>query len=206
LYQELGELWTLAKEAEVKASESYKYLMIWRDDSNWLFDFDLDRLLRVGGRVTLDGGAGRALGQMCGHAGEPRLCDYAVIAEREVAEPFGSFYRLMTDPASMGVSLDPRSETVLESERYMYQVAQTFNIRFEQVPTALIPFERCGRLNLSGKTVICKHKPTDLSYNGVPKMGADVMIPATCEDLVKPVTPLDVAGKAGKASKAGKAW
>jgi len=186
LYQELGELWTLAKEAEIRASESYKYVVILRDDSNWLFDFDLDRLLSVGGRVALDGGAGRALGQMCGHPGEPRICDYAFVAEREVAEPFGSLYRLMTDPASMGVALDPQAETVLESERYIYQVVQAFDIRFEQVPTALIPFERCGRLNVSGSTVVCRHKPTDLSYNGVPKLGVDAMIPAACEDMVKP--------------------
>ncbi|CAK0876272.1 unnamed protein product, partial [Prorocentrum cordatum] len=55
----------------------------------------------------------------------------------------------MTDPTSMGVSLDPRSETVLEGERYLYQLTKALHIRFEEVPTALIPFERCGRVNMS---------------------------------------------------------
>mmetsp|Transcript_78107 Transcript_78107/g.207397 ORF Transcript_78107/g.207397 Transcript_78107/m.207397 type:complete len:192 (+) Transcript_78107:165-740(+) len=187
MYQEIDELWALAKEAEARAGESYEYLMIFRDDSNWLFDFDLGRLLRTGGQVVLDGGAGRAFGQKCGSQGTPRLCDYVVVAERKVAEPFGSFYRLITDPASMGVSLDPSSETVTEGERYVYQVVQAFGIRFEQVPPALIPFERCGRLDVNGSTTVCLHKDTYNEENagddGVPSMGVHVLIPVTCSEL-----------------------
>jgi len=86
LYKELEGLWTDAKANEEETGESYEYVMIFRDDSNWLLDFDLDRLLRTGGQVVLDGSAGRALGQKCGPQGLPRLCDYVVVAERAVAD------------------------------------------------------------------------------------------------------------------------
>jgi hypothetical protein len=188
MYQELDGLWTLAKEAEVKTNESYKFVMIFRDDANWLFDFDLDRLLRTGGEVRLDGKAGRAFGlkrevfQGKRSKRAPRvLCDFAVVAEREVAEPFGHFYRLMTDPGSMGVHL--QAEGKHSSENYLYQVVKAFDIRWEQVPNALIPFVRSGRLNISGSTVLCQHKPLDLSFGGVPRMGADILIPNECKSL-----------------------
>jgi hypothetical protein len=185
LYKELEELWTIAKANEVQAGETYQYVMIFRDDSNWLRDFDLDRLLRAGGQVVLDGAAGRVLGQKCGPEGLPRLCDYVVVAERAVAEPFGSFYMMITDPASMGVFLDPQSNTVLEVERYAYQLAQAFDIRFEQVATALIPFERCGRMNISGSTVVCQHKPNDESLRSIAKLGVNSTIPDTCVELAR---------------------
>jgi hypothetical protein len=183
LYKELEGLWTDAKANEEETGESYEYVMIFRDDSNWLLDFDLDRLLRTGGEVVLDGSAGRALGQRCGPQGLPRLCDYVVIAERAIAEPFGSFYKMMTDPASMGVFLDPLSESVLEGERYMYQLVESFDIRFEQVSTAMIPFERCGRMNIKGSTVVCQHKPNDESFGGIAKLGVASTIPDKCELL-----------------------
>ena len=184
LYLELYELWNKAKLHEVEANKSYGYVMIFRDDSNWLLDFDLDRLLRTGGEVRNDGDEGRAFGQKCGPPNTwnmPRFCDYVVVAEREVAEPFGSFYMVMTDPGSMGVELDPRSDSVLESERYVYQTVQAFHIRFEQVATGLIPFERCGRMNISGSVVPCRHKPNDVTTRGVPQMGAMAIVPSDCE-------------------------
>jgi len=180
LYLELFELWNQAKIKEVETNSSYEYVMIFRDDANWLFDFDLDRLLRIGGEVRNHGSAGRAFGQRCEDGGLPRLCDFAVIAERQVAEPFGSFYMVMTDPRSMGVNLNPRSDSVLESERYVYQTVRAFDIRFEQVPTALIPFERCGRLNISGSITPCRHKPNDHTFRGVPKLGAIGLVPHAC--------------------------
>jgi len=183
LYKELDDLWTVAKENEVTAGDQYEYVMIFRDDSNWLLDFDLDRLVRAGGRKVIDGSAGRAFGQKCGPEGLPRLCDYVVVAERAIAEPFCSFYKMMTDPTSMGVSLDPRSETVLEGERYLYQLTKALHIRFEEVPTALIPFERCGRVNISGTVSVCQHKPTDEGFNGIPKLGVQTMVPDICENL-----------------------
>jgi hypothetical protein len=184
LYLELRELWNIAKENEKLADKSYKYVMIFRDDSNWLSNFDMDRMLRIGGKVMLTGSAGHAWGQQCGPQGLPRLCDFVVVAEREVAEPFGSFYTLMIDPKSMGVPwLDPRAESVLEGERYMYQVAHAFKIHFEQVPTALIPFERCGRMNKSGHVIPCRHKPNDNSFHGVAKMGAMTRVPGRCDAM-----------------------
>jgi len=172
----------LAKEAEVAVGQKYEYVMIFRDDANWLFDFDLDRLLRTGGEVRLDGKAGRAFGlKRDVFHGQDVLCDFAVVAEREVAEPFGRFYRLMTDPGSMGVHL--QAEGKYSSENYLYQVVKAFDIRWEQVPNALIPFVRSGRLNISGSTVLCQHKPLDLSFRGVPQMGADFLIPDDCKSL-----------------------
>ncbi|CAK0893713.1 unnamed protein product, partial [Prorocentrum cordatum] len=171
LYQELEDLWTLAKEAEANKNEKYRYVMITRDDSNWLFDFDMDRLLQSGGDVMFDGDAGRAFAQRCGPPEMGGICNDVVVAEREVAEPFGSFYGLMTDHAIAG------------GFRNAFLKMKSLDIRLEEVPAAAIPFERCGRLNISGSIVLCRHRRTDEAHDGMPALGVNAVVPAVCEDL-----------------------
>ena len=81
----------------------------------------------------------------------------------------------------MGVHLDPGQYQM--GEEYLYQCARAFNVRFELVPSALIPLERCGRMNISGSVVPCRHKNWDDSFQGVPKLGADVLVPGDCASM-----------------------
>ena len=182
LYLELYGLWNTAKTNEVNVNKSYSYVMIFRDDANWLADFDLERLLRTGGFQKNPGGsAGRAFVHACRAFSWKSVCDYVVVAERDAAEPFGSFYDLITDPGSMGKNLNPGG--CPESETYLYQVAMAFHVRLEVVPIALIPFQRCGRVNLSGTIVPCLHKACDHTFEGVPLLGATTLVPAVGEKL-----------------------
>jgi hypothetical protein len=183
LYTELLELWTLATGEEERIGTQYEYVMIFRDDSNWLFDFDMKRLVDTAGVVKTDGHKGRVYAMQCDGTPflGPRTSDFMILAERSVAEPFASLYKLFTDSPHNLQPHDPLfHDRTTFPETYLVQVAKAFDVRWTIVPAALFPFVRSGRMNISKSVVLCKHYRCDYSFNGVPKMGSDDLIPDNC--------------------------
>jgi len=194
-FREQEILWTLAKEKEIKTGQNYTHMMVFFDDSNWIFDFDLNLLLATDGRVKIDGAAGHVYGVKCekqySTIGDDVtwVLDFVFLAERSAAEPFGSLYTVITDPKSMHKQPPLDSNAVMSVEQYYYRTMKAFNIQFETVPARLFPFQRCGRMMLMNKSthkteeITCLHYRCDSSFLGIPPLNPRKYVSVDCVNV-----------------------
>ena len=165
LQKELNMMWQEAKRLEKEKGFQYEYVMIIRDDAYWLKDFDLDRMLQIGGNVKLSGeGHGRVFSLACDAdllRFDPRggILDYVFLGDRESANWFGEVYNYLVRPQDIGHSWMGHLDNTkpINSETFYLELFNFTGAEIVEVPPGLIPMQRIGRL----KGTLCLHKYCD---------------------------------------------
>lgn len=153
-------LWDDVVAAEVESTSKYDYVMIFRDDTLWLQDFSLDKLLRS----STDDADTFVLS--C-NAREPPMLppeinDHAIIVSREKAHVLGRYYTSLFD-----ADLEACGEAVknhmgdkrgCNSEMILRWILNENEIQVQEVPQSLIPFQRSVTVEWNGQVFPCFHK------------------------------------------------
>jgi len=111
-----------------------------------------------------------------------------VVAEREVAEPFGSFYKVVTEPASWA-SPYTQSRSSIPNLHAAAGAGRRRSLRAGYHRPD--PVRAVRPTNVSGENVLCKHKLSDETFDDVPVLGVSALIPAVYEDLASVSTVQD---------------
>ncbi len=164
---------------------SYDYVMIVRDDSTWLGDFNMQKL--IASNPSAD-----AYVPSCDMSDPPKnpreYNDYGIVIKREKAAVIGKYFTKLLDPdieeCHESVKDIAAPDTGCNSGMLLYYILHKNNVTVQEVSQSLLPFERTMALSLkTGETVTCIHKfcqsRTDpLTIPSGLKMCKDVIIPA----------------------------
>lgn len=152
-------LWDDLVKAEETMKSKYDHVMIFRDDTLWLQDFSMDKLL-------LDDSKADAYVLSCDARVPPMLApeinDHAIVLKREKAHVLGRYYTSLLD-----ADLDACAESVKDvmgklrgcnSEMILRWILQQNSINVQEVPQSLIPFQRSVHVQREGNVIPCFHK------------------------------------------------
>eukprot|EP00438_Fugacium_kawagutii_P031744 Skav206879 [mRNA] locus=scaffold5240:8878:10023:+ [translate_table: standard] len=188
LWKELESLWYLAQ-VEEHLHGHYSYVMILRDDAFWLQDFNLTKLLDLGG-VTKpaagSGDGGRLYSMLCerSEGGAPSgVIDYVLLLDRAAAESFGKCYSRLTWPTHFGKDWFTKyenDEVGPISETFYLILARFADIQVIEVPASLMPMERVGWLD--GRMCLHKYCDSHLERGSVPWLNPDMPL---CKKMQK---------------------
>ena len=165
MWKELEQLWYLAQSQEHQHGP-YSFVMILRDDNYWFQDFNLTKLLDIGGELREVGnGNGHLYSMLCGldtkQGGDTSgLIDYVFLMDRAAAEVLCKAYSRLVWPALFGQEWFRKYENNNlggSSEHFYLNLVQHSGIQVIEVPLYLMPMQRVGRL----KGKMCLHKYCD---------------------------------------------
>ena len=161
MLKELEMMWHAAQKEERKQRQQYSYVLIVRDDVWWLKDFDLDLLVRTGGvQKAVGRNAGHVYSAPCKNRPTKGLVDHVFLFDRSAAEIMGSSYSRIVRPGDFGRAWleHLEAEKPKNSENFYMQLANFSGFEINEVPGALLPMQRTGRLN----STVCLHKYCDI--------------------------------------------
>lgn len=145
---------------ENSIGKQYDYIMILRDDTLWLDDLDMDKLLNY--NSTAD-----AYVLSCDARDPPmlpqELNDHGIVIKREKAAVIGRYFSSM-----LSANLEACHESVrgtvgkqrgCNSEMILKWILQHENVAIQLVPQSALPFERAVAVRpKKGKVTLCLHK------------------------------------------------
>jgi hypothetical protein len=164
LFNNLEHLWdTKLVAMEHSIGRQYDYIMILRDDTLWLDDFDLNKLLAVNPAadayvLSCDAREPAML--------SPEMNDHAIVLKREKAAVVGRYFSSLLSAdleachksvkQTLGLVADNRG---CNSEMILKWILQENNVTVQGVPQSLLPFERSVVVrSKGGKKQTCFHK------------------------------------------------
>ncbi|KAL3915735.1 MAG: hypothetical protein SGILL_005505, partial [Bacillariaceae sp.] len=189
LYLGLQKLW----EKHLITSEhymgvSYDYVMILREDSMWLGDFSLEKLIATNPNAD-------AYIPSC-DVGDPAIpslayCDHGIVIKREKAAVIGRYFQHLLESDlnqchESVVGFAPNNTGCNSGMLYQWILEQN-NVYVQKVPQSLMPFERSMVIAYKeGGTEICMHKycQSEAYPLTIPK---DLRM---CTNITIPTTPL----------------
>lgn len=159
LFYGLQLLWDDMISAEATLGIKYDYVMIFRDDTLWLEDFSLNKLLEADKKadayvLSCDARVPQMLSQ--------EINDHAIIVVREKAHVVGRYYNSLFE-----ANLEACAESVKEamgkqrgcnSEMILKWILKEHSIQVKEVPQSLIPFQRSVNVIKEGNVFPCFHK------------------------------------------------
>jgi len=157
LFYGLQLLWDDLLAAEDSAGTKYDYVMIFRDDTLWLQDFSMNKLLETKADAYVLSCDAR-VPPMLSH----EINDHAIIVARKNAQVLGRYYTSLFD-----ADLEACAESVKEemgklrgcnSEMILKWILKENSIQVQEVPQSLIPFQRSVNVLWDGNVVPCFHK------------------------------------------------
>jgi hypothetical protein len=164
---------------------SYDYVMILRDDTMWLKDFNIRDLLATNPSAD-------AYIPSCDVADPPKTSreynDYGIVIKREKAAVIGKYFTQLLNPdieeCHKSVKDIAEPSTGCNSGMLLYYILHKNNVTVQEVPQALLPFERAMTLGLrTGETVTCIHKLCQSSRDRL-EIPSDLQM---CHDVNLPV-------------------
>ena len=161
LFYGVRELWRDVVRAEKEDGKPWDYVVFLRDDTLWLQDFDLNRLLAQ--RTATE------LFLLSCDAREPpmrpeEVNDHIVIASRPTAEIFGHYFEhlLDTDPHACKANLAPDLQQLkvkgCNSEMLLSWILKQNNVSITFVGQGLVPFQRAVHVATNFGVRKCFHK------------------------------------------------
>lgn len=161
MYLGLQKLW----DKHLIASEhyigvSYDYVMILRDDTMWLEDFNIKKLIAYNPSAD-------AYILSCDMVEPPKTSreynDYGIVIKREKAAVIGHYFTKLLDPdideCHRSVQDIAEPDTGCNSGMLLYYILNKNNVTVQEVPQSLLPFERTMAVGLkSGESITCIHK------------------------------------------------
>lgn len=171
LWKNLDLLWKKVVENE-QTRGKYSYLIILRDDTFWFADFNLTKMLEIGGKPRMGGDGGMMYSILCDekHVIVPNLFgglfDYFFVVDRKAADVLCTTYERILQPALFGDAWQRfvTNRTIFGNSENFYAKTMAFmGVSVEEVPPGLMPFQRVGRQ----KGGLCLHKYCDSSYKGI---------------------------------------
>ena len=156
LHRAIQYLWREAIRHESESGHQYDYVLFMRDDSLWLSEFDLAKLLAIGDHdVYVPACDARNIPH---HPQE--INDHILIAKRSFANVFGNYYSILfeTDTQECKGRLGFRDRGC-NSEMLLKFVMEKSGIVAGRVGQGLIPFQRSVQFKLpDGTSKVCFHK------------------------------------------------
>ena len=151
-------------EYETARKDSYDYVLIVRDDTLWLDDFDLQKVIATD--PTAD-----AYVLSC-DAREPKMLppeinDHGILVKRSKAHIFGKYISSMVKEGNLQACHENSQvrellgkERGCNSEMILRHIINQNNIKVKLVPQSLLPFQRSVRIegNNGGDGYYCYHK------------------------------------------------
>ena len=181
MWKELEELWYQAQSEEHQHG-SYSFVMILRDDAYWFQDFNLTKVLDMGGRERLPGNgqAGLLYSMFCDKdrqfgGDSSGIIDYVFLMDRAGAEVFCKSYSRLVWPALFGRKwfTDYENNNAGDgSEHFYLSLAEHSGIQVIEVPLYLIPMQRVGRLH--GKLCLHKYCDAKIASKNIPYFHPDM--------------------------------
>eukprot|EP00438_Fugacium_kawagutii_P033494 Skav232529 [mRNA] locus=scaffold319:33354:38059:+ [translate_table: standard] len=178
LLKELENLWYRALLQEDLLGP-YSYVMILRDDAFWFQDFNLNRLLGLGGverTLASSTNKGHLYSMMCKNIPDPLgIIDYVFLLDRSAAETFGKCYSRLVHPAHFGhewLAKYEHNEVGQNSEHFYFILAKFAEIQVIDVPTSLLPMQRTAWLD--GRMCLHKYCDSDVKSKDVQQRKPDM--------------------------------
>lgn len=161
LHYSVERLWTALRTAEEADGLLYNYVMFLRDDTMWLQDFDLNRLIAQGPADVYHLSCDNRVPRL-----QPEeMNDHGLVVVRAHAELFGKYLGALrkTDLAacarSLSASLSSGGLRGCNSEMLMKWIIYHADLKVRMVGQELMPFQRSMHLNhYNGSVVECFHK------------------------------------------------
>eukprot|EP00438_Fugacium_kawagutii_P033497 Skav232532 [mRNA] locus=scaffold319:65619:67703:+ [translate_table: standard] len=178
LLKELESLWYQALLQEHLLG-AYSYVMILRDDAFWFQDFNLNRLLDLGGverTAASSTNKGHLYSMLCKNIPDPiAIIDYVFLLDRSAAETFGKCYSRLAHPAHFGkewLAKYEHNKVGDGSEHFYFTLANFTEIQVIDVPTSLLPMQRTARLD--GRMCLHKYCDSDVKSKDVQQRKPDM--------------------------------
>lgn len=159
LFYGLQLLWEDMVSTEESLGIKYDYVIILRDDTLWLQDFSLNKLLETDGNadafvLSCDARVPRMLPQ--------EINDHAIIVSREKAHVLGKYYTSLfeanLEACAQSVKEAMGTQRGCNSEMILKWILKENSIRVKEVPQSLIPFQRSVNVLKDGHVFPCFHK------------------------------------------------
>ena len=193
LHLSMEYLWLAARKFEEESSQLYHFVLFLRDDTKWLLDFDLNKLLAQGqADVYLPS---------CDARNPPlppdEVNDHGLVVSRRAADTFGFYLEHLLNSTfnkchdSWNHNLLPTlysndlntmvkkkdfhaifySRRGCNSEMILKWQLDLSHLKVRKVGQGLMPFQRSMHLNLSGNVIECFHKYCSSSKYGLGNYG-----------------------------------
>lgn len=157
LFYGLQLLWEDLVKAEESLGIRYDYVMILRDDTLWLQDFSMNRILENKADAYVLSCDAR-VPPMLSH----EINDHAIVVTREKAHVLGRYYTSLFDAdleaCGEAVKEDMGKQRGCNSEMILKWILKQHSIRVQEVSQSLIPFQRSVNVLRDGNVVPCFHK------------------------------------------------
>jgi hypothetical protein len=159
LFYGLQLLWQDMVSTEESLGIKYDYVIIFRDDTLWLHDFSLNKLLEMDRSadafvLSCDARVPRMLPQ--------EINDHAIIVSREKAHVLGKYYTSLfkanLEACAQSVKEAMGTQRGCNSEMILKWILKENSIRVKEVPQSLIPFQRSVNVLKDGHVFPCFHK------------------------------------------------
>ncbi len=159
LFYGLQLLWQYMVSTEESLGIKYDYVIIFRDDTLWLHDFSLNKLLEMDRSadafvLSCDARVPRMLPQ--------EINDHAIIVSREKAHVLGKYYTSLfkanLEACAQSVKEAMGTQRGCNSEMILKWILKENSIRVKEVPQSLIPFQRSVNVLKDGHVFPCFHK------------------------------------------------
>ena len=169
LFYTLEQLWEDILDEEIRRGSEYDYILILRDDTLWLRDFSLQRILDYG-KKNMHGLLPDAYVLSC-NAREPamlssEICDHAILVKRAKATVFTKYLTSLLeanlDQCHARAQKDHGFKAKVRgcnSEMILKYIAEVNNVTIQQLPQSLMPFQRAATIQHANDTIEhCLHK------------------------------------------------
>ena len=157
LFYGLQLLWGDLLVAEESLRTKYDYIMIFRDDTLWLQDFSMNKLLETKADAYVLSCNAR-VPPMLSH----EINDHAIVVSREKAQVVGRYYKSLFDAdleaCGEAVKDEMGEKRGCNSEMILKWILKEHSIDVQEVPQSLIPFQRSVNVAWEGEVVPCFHK------------------------------------------------
>lgn len=184
-YKGLEWLWRDMLHVESTESRPYTHVVILKDDAYWMKDFDLDRLLNFGRDVS-SYRPPNVYGLDCTATMDytpTELADFVFVLDRDGMGAFGHAFTDLLDPRGSAYN-------TLCTERWLRMFFHNQGMKVLDVPAALIPFQRSGRMRTGpgdSQVQVCLHYACDSSGHGVPLFSPKSVLPMCPVRLVNTI-------------------
>ena len=216
VYKALEELWDAAEATEAAQGWRYNWVLVLRDDADWLRDFDLEAVIRSSSGVLKHADVYTLA---CDARTPPmhpsETCDHVMLLSRSHAPLLGRYYsqtvlagapdacRVQVNTRGVHLPLPSNNHSGAEPEKLLRCASEELlrwtlvqnHVRFVAVGQGLFPFQRSAHVRLHNTTTVCWHKfcqSTAFPLQGLPAR-------PMCKDinfLGSPPRP-DMAGNQG---------
>merc|ERR1712129_38619 len=161
LHIAVEELWKQVVAVENMTKEEYGYVLFLRDDSQWMADFDLNKLIVLGDAdvyvLSCD------VRDTPSHVDE--INDHALVVTRKAAELFGMYFTNMFKDENLVENCaksmkNPFKDELIgcNSEMILKYIIENHKLTVIQAGQSFIPFQRSMHVNVNGKVTPCFHK------------------------------------------------